>query len=226
MILYIFGAGGGAYELLESIDDLKYDKDTFNQIVLIEDNPHSLFLELPYSQKIRFLKKQYKIISSKEFEGKADKQYKYFISCSDVSYKEKIANKYPEFDFINFIHKTADILCENKGRGNWFGYGVHVGSDVVLGNHIRFNFGAMVGHACSIGDYSFIGINTVLCGGAKLGRGVTVNSGAVIINKNIAIGDYAVIGAGAVVTKDVPAGAVVMGVPAKEKETVKAGGKK
>ena len=45
-------------------------------------------------------------------------------------------------------------------------------------------------------------------------RGASIGSGAVIMC-GVTIGEKAVIGAGAVVTKDVQAGAVVAGVPAR-----------
>lgn len=47
-----------------------------------------------------------------------------------------------------------------------------------------------------------------------LGRNVNVGSGAKILGA-IRIGDYAVIGANAVVVRDVPAGATVVGIPAR-----------
>lgn len=50
--------------------------------------------------------------------------------------------------------------------------------------------------------------------GVTIGKGCYVGSGAIIIGK-ADIGDYAVIGAGAVVTRDVPSRAFVAGVPAK-----------
>lgn len=47
-----------------------------------------------------------------------------------------------------------------------------------------------------------------------LGRNVWVGSNATIL-QGVTVGDNAVVAAGAVVTKDVPAGTVVGGVPAK-----------
>ena len=48
----------------------------------------------------------------------------------------------------------------------------------------------------------------------KIGRDVWIGANAVILG-GVTIGDGAVVAAGAVVTKDVEAGAIVAGVPAK-----------
>ena len=48
----------------------------------------------------------------------------------------------------------------------------------------------------------------------KIGRGVVLGTGATILG-DISIGDFAKIGAGSVVTRDVPAGCTAVGVPAR-----------
>ena len=51
-------------------------------------------------------------------------------------------------------------------------------------------------------------------GGATLRRGCRIGAGAVLL-PGIEVGEEAFVAAGAVVTSDVPAGALVMGVPAR-----------
>ena len=78
--------------------------------------------------------------------------------------------------------------------------------------------GAVIGADCTLRQATTIGNKTLPDGTASacpvLGDGVDVGANAVILGA-ITIGDRAVIGAGAVVVKDVPAGAVVAGNPAR-----------
>ena len=53
-------------------------------------------------------------------------------------------------------------------------------------------------------------------------KGASIGSGAVILG-GVTIGEFALVGAGAVVTKDVPAGKVVKGVPARVSRGIRDG---
>jgi putative colanic acid biosynthesis acetyltransferase WcaB len=88
-----------------------------------------------------------------------------------------------------------------------------------VGPRLRLFHGqSLIGADCTLRQSTTIG-NKTLANGLEgpspvLGNGVDVGANAVILGA-ITIGDQAVIGAGAVVLKDVPARAVVAGNPAR-----------
>ena len=73
---------------------------------------------------------------------------------------------------------------------------------------------AIIEEKCFIQHRVTIGVKRTGEGAPVVHKGVAIGPGAIIIG-NIEIGECAVIGAGAVVTKDVPPFSVVGGVPAK-----------
>jgi len=90
-----------------------------------------------------------------------------------------------------------------------------IGSSVYL-DHAT---GIIIGASVEIGDEVTIMQNVTVgrreaARGPRIGRGVLLASGATI-QGDISIGDFAKIGAGAVVTSDVPAGCTAVGVPAR-----------
>jgi serine O-acetyltransferase len=104
--------------------------------------------------------------------------------------------------------------------------GITLPYTVKLGRRVRiWHHGGMVLHAKSIGDDVHVRQNTTF-GIARRDRlyelptiedRVDIGCGAVILG-NITIGHDSVIGANAVVLKDVPPGALAVGVPAQIKE--------
>lgn len=125
----------------------------------------------------------------------------------------------PQFTFPNLIHPGTLYRAASVrfGRGNLVCAGSLLTTGITVGDFNLLNRGVQVGHDCRIGRHNVLNPGAILSGGVSLGDGCMVGSGAVIL-QNLSIGDGAVIGAGAVVTRAVPAGATVVGVPARALE--------
>lgn len=101
-------------------------------------------------------------------------------------------------------------------------------SDVVIGNNVTIKSGVFLWAGTRIEDNVFLGPNATFTNDPmprskiypEAFTGITIMEGAsiganVTLLPGVTIGRYAMVGAGAVVTKDVPDRAVVIGNPAK-----------
>jgi sugar O-acyltransferase (sialic acid O-acetyltransferase NeuD family) len=105
------------------------------------------------------------------------------------------------------------------GEGPVICVGSILTTNIRLGHQVQINLDCTIGHDVVMGDYTTLAPGVHVSGWVHFGKRVYVGTGAVFINGTennpLMIGDDAVIGAGAVVTKSVPHGETWGGVPAK-----------
>lgn len=87
--------------------------------------------------------------------------------------------------------------------------------DTVIADDVKIDDLVYIAHNVSIGQGTLVIGKAAVSGSVRIGRHCWIAPAAALID-NISVGDRAVVGIGAVVTKDVPAGAVVAGNPARQ----------
>lgn len=94
-----------------------------------------------------------------------------------------------------------------------------VSTSARIGRHFQCNYYAYVAHDCVVGDFVTFAPGVHCMGNVHIGDDAYVGAGALLKNgcadKPLRIGAGAVVGCGAVVTKDVLPGVTVVGNPAK-----------
>ena len=155
--------------------------------------------------------------------------------------KNKSSNK----DF--FVHRAALVETKRIGKGTRIWGWSHIQKDVVIGedcnigehcfieNGVRIGNRVIVKNGISLWsgtileDEVFLGPNSVLTNerfprsgfrkeweGIRICQGASIGAGAVIL-PGVVVGRYATVGAGALVTREVPNHAMAYGSPAKVK---------
>ncbi|MEZ4770775.1 MAG: acyltransferase [Caldilineales bacterium] len=122
------------------------------------------------------------------------------------------------------------------GRECILGKGVYVDFDVVVGDRCKLQNGAMLYHGVELADGVFVGPGAILAndllpraitpqgalktdadwqvGPIAVGYGASLGAGCVVL-PHVTIGRFAMVGAGAVVTRSVPEHGLVRGNPAR-----------
>ncbi len=117
--------------------------------------------------------------------------------------------------FATFVHDRALVVTNaGMGPGAVVCPGVIVTTHVSLGRHVHINLNSTIGHDVVIGDFVTISPGCHLGGFSGLAQGVFLGTGAVILPAKKVAAD-AVVGAGAVVVRDVLADTTVVGNPAR-----------
>lgn len=119
------------------------------------------------------------------------------------------------FRLANAISRSAVVSQSVRlGEGLAVMAGAHLGTNVHVEDGVIVNSNASVDHDGVLRACCHIGPGATLAGGVRVGHQAFIATGASVIPDR-RIGDRTVVGAGAVVVRDVPADLVVWGVPAK-----------
>lgn len=150
--------------------------------------------------------------------------WSFAIGVGTPTVRRRIAEKYPQLPFPAIIHPSATFgrnqrMAFEEASGVIVTAGVRATNNIKVGNQVVLNLNTTVGHDTMLGDYcaAMPGVN--ISGNVEIGEMVYIGTGAAIINganeRYLSVGARAIVGAGAVVVRDVEPDVTVVGTPAK-----------
>lgn len=194
--LAIIGSGGFALEVFNYAKDLKYPVACF----VDKETKESIF-NIP-------------VLKEEEIDWS---EYFVTIAVGNPVIRQKIVEQLPKnVDHLSIIHPSAYIGKEVKvGKGAIICPKVILTTKIVLGDFAHLNLLSTIGHECSVGHYLTTAPGAKISGNCQIGHNVYFGTNSCVIEKkNIISG--AIIGAGAVVVKDIVEVGTYVGIPAKK----------
>ncbi|MBP1924268.1 sugar O-acyltransferase (sialic acid O-acetyltransferase NeuD family) [Sedimentibacter acidaminivorans] len=203
--IVIIGAGGFGREVAWLIEDVNKVNKEWNVVGFVDDN-----------QSIQGNKVNgYKVVGDINW---LKEQELYVVNAiGDPIIKKNIIEKLDgsKNQYPLLIHPSV-IYSEsvNFGEGSIICAGNIITVNIEIGKHVIVNLDCTIGHDANIGDYSTVLPSVNISGFVKTEECVSVGTGSAII-QGVNIGRNTVVGAGAVVVKDLPANCTAVGSPAK-----------
>lgn len=141
----------------------------------------------------------------------------FFLGLGAMKVRRKLFEFFIEegWESVNIIHPNAVVSKKTKmGTGVLIEAGCLVTPAPFIGDNVVVNTGSQVNHDNIIESHVYIASGVVLSGGVQVGENTLIDD-SVTVALGRRIGKNCIIGAGSVVTKDIPDGVIAYGNPCK-----------
>lgn len=172
------------------------------------------------SERVGEIDHGYSILGSFEDMFKAGVEGKnYCLTMGNMSIKEQVSKRIlcEGGRIPTLVHPTVAVsrFAKISDCGVLVGRGCEIQPDVIVEEGCVLRTGCIVGHNAELQPYTFCGPASLIGAFAKIGSKAFIGQRSLIISGKVNhIGECAVVGAGAVVTKSVDAYMIVVGNPA------------
>ena len=198
--LYIYGAGGHSRVIVDTAIRVGV-----KHIVFVDDNP-----------KVQELQ-GWPVVAAASITTKGWARTRYIVAIGLNRIRAEIFNHLMQIGAtpVSLIDPSSVVSpYAIVGSGSFVAPGVIINTGAKIGNNCIINTASSIDHDCILGAHVQISPQACLTGNVRLGEGVMVGAGATIV-PGCTIGTYSIIGAGSVVTRDLPEQVRAWGVPAK-----------
>lgn len=205
--IVVIGAGGFGREVGQLIKDINQEKKEWNFLGYIDEN---------IEKHGTVLNGDCVIGGESWLEGKRSNNIWAVCAIGNTKIKYEIVSRIDKIVmFPNLIHPS--VLSNNFiefGVGNIICAKSILSINIKIGNQVAINPGCSIGHDTVINDYTTLMWDVTLSGNVLVNEGCEIGSKTVVIQQKT-IGKWCIIGAGAVVVRDLPENCTAVGVPAK-----------
>ncbi|PIC90892.1 transferase [Sporosarcina sp. P21c] len=203
--IVIVGAGGFGREVAWLIERINEVKAEWNLIGFVDDNEEIQGKEV----------NGYKVLGNIEW---LNNQELYVANAiGDPIVKKKVIERLNHSKNIYPVLVDPNVICSDRvtlGEGSIICAGTIITVNIKVGNHVIVNLDCTIGHDAVLGDYSTILPSVNISGFANIGECVSIGTSSAVL-PSVSIGENTIVGAGAVVVKDLPANCTAVGAPAK-----------
>lgn len=204
--LVIVGAGGFGREVTALVEAINDDRPAWELIGFVDDHPDlrgGTVLDWPVLGSTDWLCRQTRL--------------HYVLALGASRLRQRLGSRLSEaaLEPATLCHPEARShrSC-HIGPGAILCRGVTLTVAVTLGRHVILNLNATAGHEAVLGDYTTAHPGVHISGAAVTGTAVELGTGCVLL-PGVRVGSQAIVGAGAVVHRDLPEGCTAVGVPAR-----------
>jgi sugar O-acyltransferase (sialic acid O-acetyltransferase NeuD family) len=205
--LAIYGTGGFAREMYELISAINQQTPKYTVIGWLDDNPEKR------GASMRGLP----ILGSVQEALATNSMFEVVIAIGSTPLRRRIGNLLLSLgiDSPTLVAPYAWIGGNVEiGPGTIVCAGCNITTDIRIGRQVILNLSVTVGHDAVLEDFVTVAPSVNISGNVLVGEGTDLGTGTAII-QGIRIGSWSIIGAGAVVARDVPNNVTAVGVPAK-----------
>ena len=206
--LIIFGASGFGREVAWLVERINKVSPTWNLLGFMDDAEEIQDSEI----------NGYKLLGKTGDVNKYSDAY-FVVAVGASRVREKIVNNMkainPDIKFGTVVDPSVELSdLVTIGEGTIICAHTIITVNISIGNHVIINLDCTIGHDAILHDFVTLYPSVNVSGITQIGHAVELGTGMQIIQgKNI--GDYSIVGAGAVVVKDIPAKCTAVGSPAK-----------
>jgi sugar O-acyltransferase (sialic acid O-acetyltransferase NeuD family) len=211
--IVVVGAGGFGREIVDVIEAINAveGRPRYELLGVLDDSPTEQNLDRLATRSVQYLGR------SEEFLATVAAGTSYVIGVGSPATRRLLAGRFDEagLDPATLVHPSVTMGAQvSIAPGTVLCAGVRLTTNITIGRHVHVNLNATIGHDSVIGDFVSINPLASISGDCTLGNDVMVGVGGVLL-QGLSVGEKAVVGGSACVTKDVPGSTVVAGVPAK-----------